>query len=148
MSEQTPEDKQNENRWLGILAAFGVVWYLILAAQYGLSLMSSIEDLKATGATDDQIAYIYATPFWAHSAKSLAVLAGVFGSVALFLRKSAAYWLLAVAVIGTMGVMLDAVLRGGFKMFGGATSSFSVMAIIIALFLFWFAHNAKLEKLI
>lgn len=148
MSEQTPEDKKSENRWLGILAAFGVVWYLILAAQYGLSLMTNIEELKATGVTDEQIAYIYATPFWAHSAKSLAVLAGVFGSVALFLRKPAAYWLLAIAVIGTMGVMLDAVLRGGFQMFGGATSSFSIIAIVIALFLFWFAHNAKANDLI
>lgn len=141
-------EQNSENRWLGILAAFGVVWYLLLAAQYGLSLMTTSEDLTASGMSAEQIAYIYATPFWAHSAKSIAVLAGVFGSIGLFLRKPAAYWLMAVAVIGTMGVMLDALLRGGFQTFGGASTGFSVVAIIIALFLFWFAHSARSNNLI
>lgn len=85
MSEPTSDQGKGETRWLGILAAFGVVWYLLLAAQFGLSFFTTAEDLAATGMTPEQVAYVKATPIWANSAKSIAVVAGLFGAIALFL---------------------------------------------------------------
>lgn len=139
MTEETP----NASKWLTVVAILAIVWNLIGVAMFYKGINPDPEALAALNYSEEQIAYTMATPSWAIIANIIAILTGLLGSIALLIRNKSAYFLFAVSLIAIMAVMIDAFMRNGFGIVGGASNGLSIAVIIIGIYLFWTAHIAN-----
>lgn len=140
MSEKLPE-----NRLIPIIAGFAILWSLMGLAMFFLSLGMTEANLETGGYNSAQISYILATPAWAKVSNFIAVAASFVGSIFLFLRRKPAYYLYALSLMAILIVMLDAYVRNGFQIIGGANNVVSLAVIVIGIFLFWFTNNANVK---
>lgn len=137
------EDTPTASKWLTVVAIFAIVWNLIGIAMFYKGINPDPEALSTVGYSQEQIAYTMATPSWAILANIIALLTGLMGSIALLLRHNSTYYLFAFSLVGIMTVMVDAFMRDGFSIVGGASNGLSIAVIVIGIYLFWTAHIAK-----
>ncbi len=130
------------DRWLGIAACLAIVWYI-------LGFFAFIITVKISGAgaqalySSEQIAYLLATPLWVNMANVVVLGAGLIGSVYFLLRRKSAYMWYMVSLFAILVSMLDATLRGGFKIMDPTHFGISISVIIVGIYLFWSAYDAR-----
>ncbi len=130
------------DRWLGIAACLAIVWYI-------LGFFAFIITVKISGAgaqalySPEQIAYLLAMPFWVSMANVVVLGAGLIGSVYLLLRRKSAYMWYMVSLFAILVNMLDATLRGGFAIMDPTHFGISLSVIIVGIYLFWVAYDAR-----
>lgn len=133
-----------DQRMLGILAAFAVTWGLLCLLGFTMNQIASPAEL-AKSYTPDQIAYIKDTPAWVGFGKAMTAIGLLCGAVYLLLRKKSAYHWFSISLVGTLMIMTDSVLRGGFHMLGGMDTGVNLGMIIVGVFLFWASYSAFYE---
>jgi len=131
-------------RWLGIFASFTVAWGLLSLVGFVMSLTTSAQTLSHYY-TPEQVQYLLNTPFWAGAGKGFNCGGLLIGSVYLLLRKESAYFWFMWSLFGTLLVMTDSILRGGFQILGGMETGVNLASIIVGIFIFWAAYTAVQE---
>lgn len=134
--------KTRSDRWLGIMASCAIVWYLLGFFGFVFTFRMSAETAQ-TLYTPDQLAYLRGTPFSVSIASVVLLGTGLIGSVYFLLRRKSAYVWYMVSLFAILLTMLDAGLRGGFKVMGSAHWGISIMVIILGIYLFWVAYDAR-----
>lgn len=130
-----------EQRMLGVLAAFAVTWGVICMLGFTISQTASPAEL-ARSYSPEQIAYLQNTPAWVSFAKAMMAIGLLCGGVYLLLRKKSAYHWFSISLVGTLMVMADSTLRGGFEILGGIGSGVNLGMVIVGVFLFWASYSA------
>ena len=133
-----------DQRMLGIMAAFAVTWGLLCLLGFTLGQIASPEEL-ARSYSSEQIAYMQDTPPWVGFGKAMTAIGLLCGAVYLLLRKKSAYHWFSISLVGTLMIMADSVLRGGFQVLGGIESGVSLGMVIVSVFLFWASYSAFYE---
>lgn len=83
-------------------------------------------------------------PLWAILAFAAAVFGGTLGCLALLLRKTIAFPMLAVSLVGIILQMYHAFfLANSLEVFGPSSAVMPTMIILLAIFLLWFTLFAK-----
>ncbi len=133
-----------EQKWLGIFACFTVAWGLLSLFGLVVSMLATPEALSSYY-TAEQVSYLSATPFWAMTGKAFTSCGLLVGAVYLLLRKASAYFWFMWSLVGTLMVMLDSAIRGGFHILGGMETGVNLAAMIVGIFIFWAAYTAVQE---
>ena len=84
------------------------------------------------------------TPIWVKFANAIAVFAGAFACMALLLRKrwtTSIFVVSLLAILGQMGYGLF--FSNMLEVQGNGAAVLSVVIIVVAAFLVWYAHSAK-----
>ena len=142
--KQTVKGTPLEQRMMGVMAAFAVTWGLLCLLGFTMSEIATPEDL-ARSYSAEQIAYIQDTPAWVIFGKAMSAIGLLCGAVYLLLRKKSAYHWFTISLVGTLMIMVDSVLRGGFQVLGGIESGVSLGMVIVGVFLFWASYSAFYE---
>ena len=124
----------------GLLA----VWNLSGLYQYYTFSTLEPEMLQAAGYTADQMAHVFDTPAWAHSAYAIAVNAGVLGVIFLLLRKAWATPMFVISLVGAVLQFADAyLLRNGLELFERVWLVIPALVILICIFEIWYSRRAR-----
>ncbi len=143
MSEQS-NTRPGTAFWVigGLLA----VWNLSGLYQYYTFSTLEPEMLQAAGYNAGQIAHIFDTPTWAHSAYAIAVNAGVLGVIFLLLRKAWAMPMFVISLVGAVLQFADAyVLRNGLEVIDSVWLVIPALVIAICAFEIWYSRRAKVR---
>ena len=141
MSEES-NTKPGTAFWVigGLLA----VWNLSGLYQYYMFSILEPETLQEAGYTAAQMAHVFDTPAWAHSAYAIAVNAGVLGVIFLLLRKAWAMPMFVISLAGAILQFVDAyLLRNGLELFERVWLVIPSLVILICVFEIWYSRRAK-----
>jgi len=131
-------------RWLGIFACFTVAWGVLSLVIFVASITATPETLSRQY-SPTQMQYLLYTPVWAAAGKAFTACGLLVGAVYLLLRKTSAYYWFMWSLVGTLMVMLDSAIRGGFHILGGMNSGVNIASIIVGIFIFWTSYTAVQE---
>ena len=124
----------------GLLAVWNV---LGLYMYYDFSTLTPGR-LQDAGYTAQQMAHVFDTPAWAHSAYAIAVNAGVLGVIFLLLRKSWAFPMFVISLVGAILQFTDGyLLRNGLELFEPVWLVIPAFVILICIFEIWYSRRAK-----
>lgn len=140
-NNETAPPQSLEDRMLGILACFSVAWGLLMLISFTLFITADPARLAASYGPD-QVAYLLATPAWVLFAKSMTAIGVLCGAVYLLLRKQSAHHWFMISLAGTVLVMLDSGLRGGYQLMAGMETGVNVGIVIVGIFLYWASYSA------
>ena len=133
---------KRRNSWLGVLGACALAWYIFGLIALIISYTMSLEVAQGLYSWE-QLRYIMTTPIWAKLFSVTAQMAGLMGSVFILFRKANAYKWYMLSLISFLVIMLDATFRSGFGLMNSIDFGVSMIGIIIGVYLFWAAYNAK-----
>ena len=133
---------KRRNSWLGVVGACALVWYIFGLIALIISYTMSLEIAQGL-LSWEQLRYVMTTPIWAKFFGITAQIAGLMGSVFILFRKANAYKWYMLSLISFLIIMLDATFRGGFELMDSTHFGVSMIGIIIGVYLFWAAYNAK-----
>ncbi|MDO9274205.1 MAG: hypothetical protein Q7T92_01485 [Lutibacter sp.] len=123
-----------------IISVLALLWNIMgVIAYLGQAYMTD-EILKALPEGDQ--AYYSNVPAWVTGAFAIAVFAGVFGCVGLLMRKK---WATILFVISLIAVIIQSTYNLFIQKFMEVPLQhmiWSVVVIVIAIFLVWFSRNA------
>lgn len=132
--------KQNNiPTWFWIVAAIFLLWNLMGLASFFQHITMSAESLQAMPTNERELYGKY--PLWTKLVFALAVFSGLFGSIALLLKKKIAkplFILSLIAIIIQMGHSLF--IAKATDVYGSAAFFMPTLLIIIAGLLIWFAN--------
>lgn len=125
-----------------VISAVALVWNLIGVMQYVMRV--TMTEAGIAELSVDQQAFISEIPTWATAAFAIATNAGALGCLLLLLRKSWAYPLL---IISLLGILVQNVhgyaLSDGLAVFGGIGVVLTALVLLVSIFLVWYAKGAK-----
>jgi len=127
--------------WYWIIGAIALIWNALGVMAYLAQVTISKEAIAALPQAQQDL--FSATPSWVMVAFAIAVFGGALGAIALLLRKSWAFILFAVSLLGVLSQMsYQFFLSNTFEVMGNSAKVMPVMIIVVAIFLVWFAHFA------
>lgn len=128
------------------IGVFALIWNVMGTLNY---LMQVNADSLASY-QESARAIIVGRPGWATGGFAIGVFVGALGSVLLLLRKSAAYYLFVVSLIGVFVTMIHTVEVGVSKFAFSAMEILImiVMPVVVAAFLVWYSRHAQSKDLI
>lgn len=85
-----------------VLGLIFLLFGLASGFDYVMSVTQGESYYRASGMTDQQVAYFSAVPFWAVIAWAVSVWASLLGAGAMFLRRRIALLLFAASVVGSL----------------------------------------------
>ena len=91
---------------------------------------------------ESERAIVEGRPAWATGAFAIAVFGGAFGCLLLLLRKSAAYYLFIVSLLGVIVTMAHT-LGVGIDFGLGELLGIILMPLVVAAFLIWYSKKAE-----
>ncbi|NQV85501.1 MAG: hypothetical protein HQ492_00280 [Woeseiaceae bacterium] len=123
-----------------IIGGMFLVWNLIGLMLYYQQMTLTPETLANMG---DEIAlFMAATPVWANAGYAIAVNAGVLASIFLLLRKSWAFPMYVVSLLGALTQDLDAfVLRDVVGVWGSGAYYLPIVVIAICIVELWYSRS-------
>lgn len=125
--------------WFWIVSGLGLAWNLL-----GLAAFLQQMTMDLTQLPDLQREFYETTPLWATTGFAVAVFGGVLGCLALLLRKSWAFIMLLVCLVGiVVQISHSLVVSNGLEAFGPEGIVLPILTFGIAVLLTWFAHYAK-----
>jgi len=122
--------------WFWIVSILALVWNGMGVIAY-LARAFATEEMIAALPEEQQVEFLTEYPAWYTAAFAIAVFAGIFGCLALLLRKKWAYSLFIISTIGA--IIQHAYLFMNVDM---PSLVMPVMIIVVCVFLIWFAKNA------
>jgi len=125
-----------------VISGVALVWNLIGVMQYVMRV--TMTDAAIAELPADQQAFINEIPMWANAAFAIATNAGALGCLLLLLKKSWAYPLF---IISLLGILVQDVhgfaLSDGMAVFGSVGVVLAVLVLLVSIFLVWYAKGAK-----
>jgi hypothetical protein len=123
-----------------IIGAVALLWNIMgVAAYLGQAYMTD-EVLKAL--SEGEQAYYENVPAWVTAAFAIAVFAGTFGCVGLLMRKKWATILFVISIIAVIAQSTYNLFIQKFMEVPLQHMIWSIVVIVIAIFLVWFSSNA------
>lgn len=144
MAKTETAKKDFTDSMLGMMGCFAVAWGLLGLASFTLGITADVDTLSR-GYNPEQVAYMLETPAYVRFGHAMAAVCMLTGAVYLLLRKSSAYLWFMGALFGTLIVMLDSALRGGFYILGGMETGVNLGVTLVGIFLFWASYSALRE---
>ncbi|OMP30721.1 hypothetical protein [Mangrovimonas sp. DI 80] len=127
--------------WFWIVSVVALVWNAMGVLQY-LGQTYQTESFKSQY-TNEQLEIISNTPAWAIAAFATAVFGGILASIALVLRKKAAYPLFLISLIGVVVQMIhNLFLVKSVDIYGPFAAIITGMIIIFSLLFLWFSKKS------
>ncbi len=144
MSEESTSPKIPT--WFWVVAGIALVWNLLGVFSYiGQMMLMSNPEVMAELPADQQALYEN-TPAWATGAFAVAVWGGAIGCLLLLLKKKAAKIVLIVSLAGVLVQMVHSFfMSNNFEVFGPGGMVMTVMIIVVAIGLVWFADKSIKE---
>lgn len=131
-------DKPTSAFW--IIGAVALLWNIMgVVAYLGQAYMTD-EVLKAL--SEGEQAYYENVPAWVSGAFAIAVFAGFFGCVGLLMRKKWATILFVISIIAVIAQSTYNLFIQKFMEVPPQHMIWSIVVIVIAIFLVWFSSNA------
>jgi hypothetical protein len=131
-------DKPTSAFW--IISVLALLWNIMgVAAYLGQAYMTD-EVLKAL--SEGEQAYYENVPAWVTAAFAIAVFAGAFGCVGLLMRKKWATILFVISIIAVIAQSTYNLIIQKFMEVPLQHMIWSIVVIVIAIFLVWFSSNA------
>lgn len=131
-------DKPTSAFW--IISVLALLWNIMgVAAYLGQAYMTD-EVLKAL--SEGEQAYYENVPAWVTAAFAIAVFAGAFGCVGLLMRKKWGTILFVISIIAVIAQSTYNLFIQKFMEVPLQHMIWSIVVIIIAIFLVWFSSNA------
>jgi hypothetical protein len=129
-------------KWFKVVAILALIWNLMGVVAY---LMRAFRGDEAIAALPEaERAYLQAVPAWATAAFAFAVWGGALGSLALVLKKSWAYPVLIISVLGIAGQTIHSfILANAMEVYGMMSLIMMIITLAIGIFLVWLANSAK-----
>ncbi len=123
-----------------VISILALLWNLMgVMAYLGMTMMPVEALVESYG---QEYADVMATrPAWATGAFAIAVFGGLLGCIGLLLRKS---WSKILFIISLLGVVVQNIwgfMSGSFNLVGTSDKILTVLIIIVAVFLIWFAQK-------
>lgn len=113
--------------WFWVVSVAGLLWNLIGVAAFVAQISTEPGSLSGAERTFHET-----TPMWATIAFTIAVFGGSLGCVALLLRKTWAYPILILSLLGiVIQILHSLVISNGFEVFGAAPLSRNTIYKII-----------------
>ena len=133
------DDKEIAIHWsFWVIGTVALIWNGLGVANYLVQMnMDSFEVYR-----EAERAIIEGRPAWATAAFAIAVFGGTLGSVLLLLRKSAAFQLFLVSLLGVMVTLLHT-LQTGAEFGVGESLGIILMPLAVAAFLIWYSKFAE-----
>ena len=122
--------------WFWIVSILALVWNGMGVIAY-LAKAFATDEMIAALPEEQQAEFLTEYPAWYTAAFAIAVFAGIFGCLALLLRKKWAYSLFIISTIGA--IIQHAYLFMNVDM---PSLVMPVMILVVCVFLIWFAKNA------
>jgi len=116
------KNQEKTPTWLRVVAILAIAWNFIGLVAFFMQIKMSEATLAAMSATDRAI--YENTPIWATIGFAIAVFAGTFGSVGLFLRKKWAHPVFMVSLIGI-------IVQQSYFFFGSETMKFCIFILLV-----------------
>lgn len=139
MTDKT--NKPNSAFW--IISVVALLWNIMgVVAYLGQAYMTD-EVLKALPETDQ--AYYNNVPAWVTGVFAIAVFAGVFGCIALLMRKKWATILFVISLIAVIAQFIYNVIIQNFVEVSGEKIIWPILVLIIAILLVLFSRKATKE---
>lgn len=139
MTDKT--NKPNSAFW--IISVVALLWNIMgVVAYLGQAYMTD-EVLKALPETDQ--AYYNNVPAWVTGVFAIAVFAGVFGCIALLMRKKWATILFVISLISVIAQFIYNVIIQNFVEVSGEKIIWPILVLIIAILLVLFSRKATKE---
>jgi len=124
-----------------IIGAVFLVWNIIGFMFYLQHAMMTPETVPE-GVDATMLAFMEATPVWATSAYAIAVNVGMLASVMLLLRRSIAFPLYIVSLLGALVLDFDSfVIRDVVAIWGGGAYIVPSAVIIIGVIEIWYSRS-------
>jgi len=123
---------------LWIIGSLALFWNAVGAFDY-VATQFRLEGYMSQF-TQQQLDYFYGIPAWAVAAWAIAVWFAVFGSLALLLRRRAAYALFLISLVAMVASTVHSfVLSNGAEIMGQAGMIFSGVIFVIGVLLLWYS---------
>lgn len=127
--------------WFWIVSVIALLWNAMGVMQY-LAQTYNTESFREQY-TADQLEVIANTPSWMIAVFAIAVFTGLFGSVALLLRKKWAYTLFLISLITVVVQMsYNVFIVNSIEMFGTVALVTTLMILIFAVIFLLFSKKA------
>ena len=135
-------DKINIPKWFNTTATVALIWNLMGVIAFVMHLKMT-PDMIAKLPQAEQLFYA-AVPLWATIAFACAVFGGALGALALLMKKTFAFPLLVLSLLGVVTQMFHSfVIGNSFEVFGPSSAIMPMMVFIIAIALIRWANRAK-----
>ena len=124
-----------------LISAGALVWNLLGVAAYISQVTMSDAALAALPESERQL---YETiPVWATSAFAVAVNGSALGCILLLFKKSWAYPVLCVSLLGVLVQMVHSIfIANSIDVYGPGGLVMPVMVLLVSVYLLWFSRNA------
>lgn len=130
---------QSPPTWFWVVSALGLIWNALGVVAFFVQTTMDFATLPEL-----QRLYFETRPWWAVASFAIAVFGGVLGCVALLLRKSWAFTMLVICLVGiVVQIGHSLVLSNGLEAFGPEGLVLPILTFVIGVFLTWFAHFSK-----
>ena len=125
--------------WFWVISTIALIWNLMGVAAFIAQV--TMDPASLAELDDAQRAFYEATPIWATTAFAVAVFGGTLGCIALLLRKSWAFLMLAICLAGIVVQIGHSLFIGdGIEVFGPQGLILPALTFGIGLALVWFAR--------
>ena len=123
-------------KWFWVISGAALLWNLAGVAAFLGQMTMDPSSLPA-----EQMAFYETTPIWATIAFAVAVFGGTLGCIGLLLRKSWAFLMLAICLLGIVVQIGHSIFIGnGIEVFGPAGLVLPALTFTIGVALVWFAR--------
>ena len=124
-----------------LISAGALVWNLLGVAAY-ISQVTMSETALAALPEGERLLY-ETIPVWATSAFAVAVNGSALGCILLLFKKSWAYPVLFVSLLGVLVQMVHSIfIANSFEVYGPGGMVMPVMVLLVSAYLVWFSRNA------
>lgn len=131
--------------WFWIVTIITLLWNLMGVMAYIMHVTMSPEAMQALPEAERNL--YETTPAWATFAFAIAVWGGALGCLLLILRKALSIPVLLVSLVGILVQLYHAFfISNSIEVFGPGGMIMPIMIVLIALFLVWFARNARTKN--
>ncbi|HHP7242812.1 MAG TPA: hypothetical protein ACFCUD_14135 [Cyclobacteriaceae bacterium] len=128
-------------KWLKVVSILALIWNLFGVTAYFMQVSLTPEEMAETEA---QLKFYESYPTWVTSAYAIAVWSGLAASIGLVMKKSWAYYLFVLSLLGV--VVQDAysfLMKDALGIFGYDIIYLPVGVLIISLYLVILTRSAK-----
>ena len=147
MDDPTQESQPTEQdtpipRSFMLISAGALVWNLLGVAAY-ISQVTMSETALAALPEGERLLY-ETIPVWATSAFAVAVNGSTLGCILLLFKKSWAYPVLFVSLLGVLVQMVHSIfIANSIEVYGPGGLVMPVMVLLVSIYLVWFSRNAR-----
>ncbi len=130
-----------------VISSLALLWNAMGVAAY-FGMMKMTPEMAAEGYGQAFADIFAAKPVWATGAFAVAVFAGLLGCIGLLLRKKWASLLFILSLIGVIIHDIWGVMAGTLSVVGTFDKVMTVVVILAAIFLIWFARKKTADGIL